>query len=304
MQRTLAWHGKPVATYEDLPQEDRDRIKKSIDAVYGMFVQPVIEAMIDDRRIHRVTVGLAVKEIPKIIDLLFEYEKNPPKPSPDNPRSRIALQLLEKQQEAKKLNSKVKTSYAETVSVPNLREFNRFLDTNPAFVDYLTKAGIRIFFRSKSANNIGGLYTHADRIVHLEPGVEGERPGIFLRLLLHELGHASFQRMLMTTKPDALNQDEQAFRDAWTVLRRNNGQYLLGLDLGRGRQPDERRKYQAGDFMEFCAENFMHRVTAPGLLNKHLMTINKPGNHVPQDVRDAWRDAIVILDKYVRLLLR
>ncbi|GHG39008.1 MULTISPECIES: hypothetical protein [Amycolatopsis] len=249
------------------------------------------------------SVELIAKEIPEIAKLYFASDLS--KLKPDSPRNRIVRRLLEKDEQVGKLKSKFgKTSDAEKVPARNLRGFNEFLDANPAFVNHLAKAGITIRFGSGHASGLGGLYTHADRTVHLERGVERTSPGIFLRLLLHEMGHASFEQMLMTTNPSTLNQDEQAFRDAWTVLRRNDGQYLLGLDLGEGREPAERKKYQAGNFSEFCAENFMHRVTAPDLLNKHLTEINKPGSHIPQDIRDAWRDAIVVLDKYERLLLR
>ncbi|MEV6829897.1 hypothetical protein [Amycolatopsis sp. NPDC051102] len=292
-----------MAAYEDLPENDRNQITKETGREYGMFVQPVIEAMIDDNVLHKVSVPLLAKEIPEIAQLYLA--NNPSKLTSDDPRTRIARRLLENDKQVAKLKSKLgKTSRADLVPGRNLREFNEFLDANPAFVDYLIKANIRIIFSSSQAKGIGGLYTHADKTVHLESEVKDASPGVFLRLLLHEMGHASFQQVLMTTTPGALNQDEQAFRDAWAVLRRNDGQYLLGLDLGQSRGPVARKKYQANDFVEFCAENFMHRVTAPDLLNQHLIAINKPGNHVPQDVRDAWRDAIAILDKYARLLLR
>jgi hypothetical protein len=303
VQRTLSWGGRTVAAYEDLPENDRDRIAKAIDGEYGMFVQPVVEAMIDDNVLHKVSIEVIVKEIPEIAELYFA--KNMSKLSSNNPRNRIARRLLENDRQADRLQSKLKkTLHAELVPGRNLRGFNDFLDANPAFVDYLINANIGIIFRSSQARDLGGLYVHAAKTVHLEDGVEGTSPGIFLRLLLHEMGHASFQQMLMTTDPGVLNQDEQAFRDAWTVLRRNDGQYLLGLDLGQSGEPGARKKYQADDFMEFCAENFMHRVTAPDLLSRHLIAINKPSNRVPQDIRDAWRDAIAILDKYERLLLR
>ncbi|GHG39004.1 hypothetical protein GCM10017567_70150 [Amycolatopsis bullii] len=48
IQRTLSWRGRTVAAYEDLPEIDRDRLEEKTDHGYGIFVRPVIEAMIDD----------------------------------------------------------------------------------------------------------------------------------------------------------------------------------------------------------------------------------------------------------------
>jgi hypothetical protein len=90
--------------------------------------------------------------------------------------------------------------------------------------------------------------------------------------------------------------------NAWLVLRQNNGQYLMGIDLERGADPASRRAYQAGGFNEFCAETFMQYAT--GLLPGHLNGIQTSPT-VPDDVKSAWNDTRAILTQYAgRQILR
>jgi len=264
VQRVLMWGGKRIAVWEDLPAEVQAGLVHETDGNDRMFVRPIVEAMIDEGVDHEPSVHSIAQAIPKIVALFLGLP--PPDQLPlDGPWVRVLRRLTDDELQPAVLKAfGVETKNAGAIPGRNLRGFNRLLDENPALVDHLRKARITIRFSSGEAKHLGGLYTPADRTVHLEADANTSEPGVFLRLLLHEMGHATFQQMLTgnTGAPGVLSEYETVFRAAWEVLRRNDGQYLLGLDLGPGRGPAARKKYQAGSFLEFCAENFMHRVTA------------------------------------------
>ncbi|GHG14295.1 MULTISPECIES: hypothetical protein [Amycolatopsis] len=310
VQRVLSWCGKPVAAYEDVPEEDRNQITTALERdcgkAFGEFARMVIGAMIDDPGRYNVpdkgAAGIIVKNIKEMLHAYSMQDLS--KISSNNNLLRIVERLLENEKHRGDLESKnLKTSRAGLVSARNIRKFNELLNKNPKFVDYLKKAGIKISFSSSDARNLGSLYVHDSKTVHLSPEADEASPGVFLRLLLHEMGHASFERMLMNTDLRILNEDGRVFHDAWTVLRRNDGRYMFGLDLGYVGTPDARKVYQAQRFEEFCAESFMYRVTESDLLKRHVNELNEPSKDVPQDIRDAWSKAIVILDKYAPLIL-
>ena len=110
-----------------------------------------------------------------------------------------------------------------------------------------------------------------------------------------------FQKQLADARADGLwdsrSEDAKALYRAWVTLRQNDGQHLQGVDLGSGKDPAQRRKYQADNFSEFCAESFM--LVATGDIDAHLTSIDTD-NTVPRDVKDAWMAAARILDTYAQ----
>jgi hypothetical protein len=99
---------------------------------------------------------------------------------------------------------------------------------------------------------------------------------------------------------DSMGEDARTFYRAWLVLARDNGRWLLGLDLGvDGKRPVDRQAYQAKTFTEFCAETFMQE--ASGALDTYLQALLN-SNGVPIDVHDAWTRARDILARVARPL--
>ena len=97
-----------------------------------------------------------------------------------------------------------------------------------------------------------------------------------------------------------MSSDGMCFYDAWLVLRKDHGAKLCGLDLGNGRQPADRRNYQAGKFSEFCAEVFMQAAT--GEVAAHVRTLAADAD-TPAAVLDAWKDVVRVLLKYRPIIL-
>jgi hypothetical protein len=99
---------------------------------------------------------------------------------------------------------------------------------------------------------------------------------------------------------NAMSDDAKAFYRAWGVLRRNGGEYMLGVDLGGGVDAAQRRKYQAGAFKEFCAETFM--LKAMGDLDSHLSVL-RTRTDIPSEVHTAWESVQKIQTKYGQAIL-
>ncbi len=227
-----------------------------------------------------------------------------------------------------------------------------YLTRWPAFAATLTGTGpdrfgvpVRIVARIDSAYGDacyldGELLLKAFSLLH---------PYGYLRLFLHEAGHATFERSLLAgavLPPEvataaageigrcvelvaqlagsgpvgnptaelaslqqrlpngaatvaaikAMSPEARNLYRAWLVLRRNGGQYLLGLDLGPSMSPAERRRYQAGDFGEFCAEGFMQAATTE--LAEYVRGLQPAAAGTPPEVLTAWTTAVQILLAY------
>jgi hypothetical protein len=193
----------------------------------------------------------------------------------------------------------------------NLGSLGDFLKRNPNVGRNLEAADVDWALLSKHQfiGSFGGAAVIDDRI-HIEQWLLGEGGQGFLRMAVHEAGHATFQRMLLTginwsveadygnQAPDdnALEADGQTFYQAWQVIRQKP-QFFFVVDMpgdaseatGAGRQG-----YLARKFSEFCADSFMHLALKKADLQAHVQ--NLPGSET--DVRKAWHNALAVLLKY------
>lgn len=192
----------------------------------------------------------------------------------------------------------------------NLAELGDFLRDNPNVVENLKAAGVRweLFSTHQSIGAFGGGAVIDERI-HIANSVLTAKKG-FTKMAIHEAGHATFQRMLITGEkwtdeanygnepPDdkALAADGRKFYEAWQVLR-SKPQYFYVTDMpgteaaatGAGRQ-----NYLAAQFTEFCADSFMHMALKKHALLAHVAKL--PDTEA--DVQAAWRSALSVLLKY------
>jgi hypothetical protein len=339
----------------------------------GTYLDTVVLEMIKIDHPYRLSTDQLVAEVKAIAALAGGFER-PDQITGTDPRSTIARVLKVDEAQPAELGNRLRTQNASLVPGHQAREVNNFLNNHPGFEKTLSgQVGpTEIVFHSAQAKGLGGMYTHLDHVVHLE-NLNASSPDVFLRLLLHETGHATFQQLLLRQQLHTVwgsgevytlllrrrqlldeldglnNQPPESAKDrrkgrykdplvvrvgqvtselkaiekkiadadvvgqwqrltaearrfywAWLVLRRDNGTYLLGLDLGPGRRPADRQAYQAGTFQEFCAESFM--LAATGALAGHVANLaNDP--QVPPIVLTAWRAAQTILNKYRALLM-
>ncbi|MEU4447407.1 hypothetical protein AB0K14_28960 [Actinosynnema sp. NPDC050801] len=99
-------------------------------------------------------------------------------------------------------------SLCDRVAVPDLdlplpqaAAFAHFLEVYPAFWGNLVRKGCTIVFNSSRANSRGGgLYEPREKTIYMSLlGVTP--PGAFVRLLVHETGHALFESTLLDDHP-------------------------------------------------------------------------------------------------------
>lgn len=215
------------------------------------------------------------------------------------------------------------------VPAPQAAAVMCFHDAYPQFWSSLDKTIVIKFNSSDADSRGGGLFK--DNVVHMS-ALPCTPPGAFVRLFVHELGHASFERILLENKnmpvdictyavPDladphadpgsdgggrraellaywnAMTPQAKLLYEAWLTLRHENGKWLVGLDLwedpkGNRLWPGQRRPYQANSFSEFCAETFM--LFAMGDLHDHVQVVlDNP--EFGADVQMAWRKAWRVL---------
>ncbi|GAA3845041.1 hypothetical protein GCM10022243_09150 [Saccharothrix violaceirubra] len=232
--------------------------------------------------------------------------------------------------------------------LPQAAAVVRFLAAYPHFQATLTTLVAAIRFDSGTADGFGGgvFSPHGDGCVHVSR-LRDTPPGAFVRLFVHETGHAAFEATLLgrremqpvlgrgqaghlIAQPSGENFEEAdhdpvmwsaELRDledfwastseearnlyrAWLVLRVDGGRHLLGQDLwafGKRRlSADQRRVYQAGKFIEFCAEVFMQY--ALGDLRPFLVELFADP-HVEDGIAVAWRHVWDVLETVAAPLL-
>jgi len=201
-----------------------------------------------------------------------------------------------------------------------------FLEIHPQFVAVVRQAKTGFKLGDKNFEKAGGMFMN-DKTVHVRSmkGFTPDSPQVFMRLLLHEIGHAIFQRMLFkdpqvklaqSASKDAAAQDLQDTFDrrtdpltadgkdlygAWMVLRANGGYHMFAVDIADIGNVASRQAYQAATFEEFCAESFMHLALEQTALRQHIQNI--ASGTAPQNVKAAWATVERILLKYKDLIL-
>ncbi len=204
--------------------------------------------------------------------------------------------------------------FPNSAMLPNLADLGAFLGTNPNVQANLGAAGVgwKIPSPASVVEGMGGGAV-MDEAIHLRSWVLNER--LFMRMAVHEAGHATFQRMLLKGEawsddanrgkavpdPRAMDADGRAFYDAWSVIRQQP-QYFFLTDMPGGAAASTRAgrgSYLAGQFTEFCAESFMHMAIEKPGLQQHVATLPDTA----PDIRAAWATAMQVLNKYEPLML-
>jgi hypothetical protein len=332
------------------------KIRAKVAAEHSTKVEAVLRAMTEDGQPPMSVTALAtwVNQVGAAYDQIVA---NPNAVGPMTATARIASLMKETADTVDELGTMISTDRSlQEVPLAKLRLLRDGLRQNPALCAYYKSKGIKFSFRSGSAKNQGGgVYISLAKTVHMD-ALDDVSPESYVRLLLHESGHATLQRLLMpedrmpnkknldsfwdkgtgndlrteraqlqqavadgTLRPDdpgllartaqidqqfatedpdngwdRLSDDTKELYNAWVVLRRNRGQYMLGIDLGGTLDEQQRQDYQAGYFSEFVAESFMH--VATGDIDDHLADIRADPS-VPQDVKAAWEVAAAVLGR-------
>jgi hypothetical protein len=191
----------------------------------------------------------------------------------------------------------------------NLFQLGEFLEENPNVIVNLTAAGVGWELTSKhpQIGNFGGGAVIEDRI-HIADSVLAQKG--FMRMVVHEAGHATFQRLLLTGEKwtDAANHGTEQphaaaltatghkFYEAWKVLR-DRPEFFFIVDMpgtATASRGVGRRAYLAEQFTEFCADSFMHFALKEAKLRDHVDRL--PDTEVA--VKEAWQHALSVLVLY------
>ena len=196
----------------------------------------------------------------------------------------------------------------------HLTDLGKFLEENPNVGKHLEAAGVG-WDLSSSDTSIEGMGGGAvkDERIKIREWVLSEKG--FTRMVVHEAGHATFQRLFITgeewteaanigkEKPSekALTADGMKFYNAWMEIREHPELFYITEMPGdsSASKKEGRGKYLAGQFTEFCAESFMHLALEKAKLKIHVETLSKEKT----TVKKAWNDVVEILTKYEGQLL-
>ncbi len=371
IQRKLTLDGAPVLS--NISDTQLAAIRAGLTVTIPpafQFEQKVVAAMIDHGTAFNLSTAQVVQVITDVYALYTGAQAGPV--APQSVAAQVHDRLLATEMAPAAMAQKLNTSTAG-IDDRNALAFNQFMTANPQFGPTLKTQKLAFKFGSREAKGLGGMYARQQGeggTVHLEGKVGAETPDVFMRTLVHEIGHGTFQQLLLkdqlsakTSKGklgdlrarhqqilaslDALSaadaapvggrravnltggmaqmapllsekdtierelktelakftDDGKVFYDAWEILRQNNGQHLLGVDLGSVATAASRKTYQADTFEEFCAESFMHLAVEGTQLQQHIAAIDADPGIAPA-IKQAWHQIEQILEKYKYIILQ
>jgi hypothetical protein len=218
------------------------------------------------------------------------------------------------------------------VPPPQAAAVIRFHETYPQVWPQLVTAGVKVKFNSRSSDARGGALFD-NNTIHISKLLVTPA-GAFVRLLVHEIGHALFETKLLDKKtmPHDLVVDKltdlsrpveqaalreqskkcQEIRDfwdgmsgpaktlyqAWRTLRRNGGEHLPGIDLW---QDPRANRLSPEQRQQYQAGNFgefcaeVFMLYALGDLQAHVLAVLSRSG-IGQDVKTAWKNAWHVLE--------
>ncbi|WP_461146368.1 hypothetical protein [Spirosoma pulveris] len=207
------------------------------------------------------------------------------------------------------------------ISIENAQGLLDFFITHPGLLDAFQRGNVlggllKEISLEDSRGDGGGVFDFNKRTVRINPG-EAKKTS-FMRIIVHELGHASLQRLLQVDDSGIKTQEGLALEEAFNVIKQNSN-YFFGVDLGeyqkqeygrnqglasraRPRGPESRQKYQSDALKEFIAESFMHLALMPDELAAHVKSI-LDSHVIPQEVKTAWKVVIRIFKQYGQQIL-
>jgi hypothetical protein len=307
LQRELVLGGTRRATAED--------VKPDLGADFDDAMRDTVKALIDLPVVVTLPDAVALREVHAF--WTKRTEQYPPRPRSVEAALAI-LQLLSHGAWAhtrteRRLALPIWAAFNTPPVWRNLAGLGDFLRTNPNVVANLKAAGVGWEFMSKHQfiEGFGGAAVIKERI-HIHSDILGMGdPEGFKKMAIHEAGHATFQRILITGEgwTDAANRgdeppaerslepDGRTFYEAWRVLRRQP-RFFFVTDMPGGRPEATgmgRKNYLAEQFQEFCADSFMHMALRKDQLEAHVKRLPFTAG---ADVKSAWRSALSILLKY------
>lgn len=109
--------------------------------------------------------------------------------------TRIALDMHETEEARGRLGSMIEATRVEYLPAAQARIAAEFLRDNPSLAAALKAAGVSYKFASGTAASYGeGVLING--VIHIG-ALDAESPGTFLRMMLHETGHALYQRAVL-----------------------------------------------------------------------------------------------------------
>ena len=215
-----------------------------------------------------------------------------------------------------------------------------FHDAYPQFWPRLTNRISGFKFNSSKADEYGGGLFDDDTICI--SNLSSTLPGAYVRLVVHEIGHAAFEAVLLNNKkmPLVLAKDAvqslqdppsgagslteregecwtiqrywntmspaaKIFYQSWRVLRVQNGHYLLGTDLGLTPKSEHISVVKRQKYQADSFGEFCAEsfmLFAMGDLHDHVVTL-LADNAVGDNVKRAWRNAWWILSMIAEPIL-
>lgn len=173
-------------------------LQNAVDPAHRARMRMVVDALIQQGQGPMTLTDLAAR-INTIGDLCDRILGGQQVTAPLDADAQTALNLAGRLRMLDELSKLVLTARAETVPLNQLTALITYLGTtNKALAAYLQANKIGIAFDSSYAESQGGGVFH-DGAIHLF-GLEALDDDTFLRLLVHEAGHGTYQRLLVPEK--------------------------------------------------------------------------------------------------------
>ncbi|WP_159079120.1 hypothetical protein [Plantactinospora sp. BC1] len=189
-------------TVRESSEELEDRLAGRLPEQAALMLPTILSALIATG-----TFALRTEELLKLVVEITEKLALPSVPPTDWSTAATVVRRMTAEYEAPyQLQRTLNAKEAAALLPGQAHAVNQFLKSAPSFLAVLRRNGVKFTFNAVAAKGLGGKYEAATKELQLEP-LQDIDPATFLRLFLHETGHATFQQDLLgpTPLPDSLN---------------------------------------------------------------------------------------------------
>jgi hypothetical protein len=198
IQRTLIVDGQQITHYAALPKEQETTLLQECGKKIPMDPAAMIEAIIEEIIASPIAIDDSLQTVIGLIDAVAEHYFS--FGDPETLRSKgipgsIAATMLENDNRLGMIGPQMGAPSLSSVGRGNALATATFMEAHPEFMTYLKQQKIKTIFNANKAKGMGGMY--GDGTISIEEKVGKESKDVFLRTLIHEMGHATFQQLLL-----------------------------------------------------------------------------------------------------------
>ncbi len=198
IQRRLTLDQAPITAYSDLDSQAQDFIIKQCTSSFIVQVPETVATIISEIIASGEQIDCSLPELAQLVSSIGQVYLIG-EDVQDQRAQQIGLRMRQNDERISEQSGVFGKGLASTGRGNALATLD-LMEEQQGLMRYMEQIKLKFIFNSSKAKGIGGMY--GDGVVHLEDKLGKEPKDVFLRTLIHEIGHATFQQRLLKDKLD------------------------------------------------------------------------------------------------------